>query len=77
MGKDTALAFQTTALPVRAASGSRLQSAGGHFVGSAQWGPVAGFDGGVFLTLDLLAAEGMGRERGVAHDLAGGAGGVK
>src|SRR5713226_1475423 len=73
MGKDPALAPETAQAPARwAASSQRPQSAGRHFVDSAQPGSLAGFARGVSLTVHLLeAAAGLGGARDLARDLAG------
>src|SRR6266849_9761024 len=79
VGKDPALAPETTQAPAgRTASGRRPQSAGRHFVDSAQRGSLAGFARGVSVTLDLLAtAARLGGARGLARDLAGVSGRVE
>jgi hypothetical protein len=79
VGQDPALAPETTQAPARwAASGRRPQSAGRHFVDSAQRRSLAGFARGVSVTLDLLAtAARLGGARGLARDLAGVSGRVE
>jgi hypothetical protein len=72
VGQNPALAPETTPAPARgAASGRRPQSAGRHFVDSAQRGSLAGFARGVSVAVDLLAAAaGLGGARDLARDLA-------
>jgi hypothetical protein len=73
VGQDPALAPETTQAPARwAASGRRPQSAGRHFVDSAQRGSLAGYARGVSVPVDLLATvAGLGGARDLAGDLAG------
>jgi hypothetical protein len=72
VGKDPALAPPATAATAgRSASGQRPQSAGRHFVDSAQWGSLARLTRRVSVALDLLAkVAGLGGARGLADDLA-------
>jgi len=70
VGQNPALAPETPATASRgSASGRRPQSAGRHFVDSAQRSTLAGYARGVSVTVDLLATTaGLGG----ARDLAGG-----
>src|ERR1700687_5285132 len=72
VGKDPLWAPETTPAPAwGAASGRRSQSAGRHFVDSAQRDSLAGYARGVSVTIDLLAtAAGLGGARDLADDLA-------
>jgi transposase len=72
MGEDPSLAAETTETPAwRAASLRRPQSAGRHFVDSAQRRSLAGFARGIPLTGNVLAAtSGLGRAGSLAHHLA-------
>src|ERR1700745_2473445 len=57
MGENPSLAAKTTPTPTgRAASVRRPQSAGRHFVDSAQWRSLAEFARGVPLTGNVIAA---------------------
>jgi hypothetical protein len=79
VGQNPALAPETTPAPARGAASSRgPQSAGRHFVDSAQRGALAGFARGVSVTVDLLATTaGLGGARDWAGDLAGVSGRVE
>ncbi len=72
MGEDPSLAAETTQTPAwRAASVQRPQSAGRHFVDSAQRRSLAGFARRISLTGNVLAeTAGLGRARSMAHHLA-------
>jgi transposase len=72
MGEDPSLAAETTQTPAwRAASVRRPQSAGRHFVDSAQWCSLAGFAGRIPVAGNVLAAtSGLGRAGSLAHHLA-------
>src|SRR5271169_914196 len=72
MGEDPSLAAEAAQTPTgRAASFRRPQSAGRHFVDSAQRCSLAGFARGISLTGNVLAAtSGLGRARSLAHHLA-------
>jgi transposase len=79
MGEDPSLAAETTETPTwRAASVQRPQSAGRHFVDSAQRRSLAGFARGIPLTDNVLAAaSGLGRAGSLAHHLACFLGGIE
>ncbi len=72
MGEDPSLAAEAAPTPPgRAASVGGPQSAGRHFVDSAQRGSLAGFARGISLTGHVLAATaGLGRAGSLAHHLA-------
>src|ERR1700730_15254969 len=72
MGEDRSLAPETAQpSPGWKTSPGRPQSAGRHFVDSAQRRSLAGSDRGIPLTVHLLAAAArLGRARGLAHPLA-------
>ena len=79
VGKDSASAPEAPPAPAgRAATGQRPQSAGRHFVDSAQRRSLAGSARGIPLTVHLLAAASrLGRARGLAHHLARIPGGIE
>jgi transposase len=79
MGKDRSLASETAqASPGWKTSPGRPQSAGRHFVDSAQWRSLAGSARGIPLTVHLLAAAArLGSARGLAHHLARIPGGIE
>jgi len=72
MGKDPSLAAETAEAPARwAASVGRSQSAGRHFVDSAQRGSLAGFAQRISFAGNVLAQTSrLGRARGLANHLA-------
>jgi len=72
MGKDPALAPETTETPTgRTTACRRPQSVGRHLVDSAQRGPLVRFTGRISVAFDLLAeAAGLGGARGLAGNLA-------
>src|SRR5258708_14622116 len=79
MGNDPSLASETAqASPGGKTSPGRPQSAGRHFVDSAQRRSLAGSARGIPLTVHLLAAASrLGRARGLAHPLARIPGGIE
>src|SRR5271166_2924674 len=79
MGEDPSLAAEAMPTPAgRAASMRRSQSAGRHFVDSAQRRSLARPARGIPLTGNVLAAaSGLGRTRDLAHHLAGIPGGIE
>jgi transposase len=79
VGKDPPLAPETAETsPGWETSQGRPQSAGRHFVDSAQWRSLAGSARGIPLTVHLLAAAArLGRARGLAHHLARIPGGIE